>query len=67
METDARKAFWIGCILVNQPTFFHERDWISMPADWSANIVREGIRSDLGWRRADLAPSVSRVRVRGRR
>ncbi len=40
METDARKDFWIGCILVNQPTFFHERDWISIPADWSGNIVQ---------------------------
>ncbi len=40
METDARKDFWIGCILVNQPTFFHDRDWISIPADWSGNIVQ---------------------------
>ena len=29
----------IGCILLRQPFFFEERDWIPVPADWKPNIV----------------------------
>lgn len=30
----------IGCILLEQPFFFSQKDWISVPQDWSSNIVR---------------------------
>jgi hypothetical protein len=40
METDPRQDFWIGCVLVNQPVFFDEGDWVRMPEDWAANIVQ---------------------------
>ncbi len=33
METDPRQDFWIGCVLVNQPVFFDEGDWVRMPED----------------------------------
>ncbi|HEX7706714.1 MAG TPA: HNH endonuclease [Thermoanaerobaculia bacterium] len=40
METDPRQDFWIGCILVNQPLFFAEEDWVRIPEDWAGNIVQ---------------------------
>jgi putative restriction endonuclease len=40
MGADAKQDFWIGCILINQPVFFERRDWVRIPDDWSANIVR---------------------------
>jgi len=30
----------IGCILLEQPFFFDRQDWISIPPDFSLNIVR---------------------------
>jgi len=30
----------IGCNVLNGPFFFRERDWIPVPEDWAANIVR---------------------------
>lgn len=29
----------IGCLLLAQPVFFEERDWVERPADWHPNIV----------------------------
>jgi putative restriction endonuclease len=40
MGTDPKQDFWIGCILINQPVFFEERDWVRMPDDWASNIVQ---------------------------
>ena len=55
---DPRGAYQIGCILLQQPFFFEERDWIPIPPDWSPNIV-QGKTYDLSvepgrelWRRA---------------
>ncbi len=31
----------IGCILLVQPTFFTEADWIAQPADWRARTVSD--------------------------
>jgi HNH endonuclease len=30
----------IGCILLSQPFFFSESEWIEIPSDWSKNIVQ---------------------------
>lgn len=30
----------IGCIILTNPIFFNENDWISPPSDWSKNIVQ---------------------------
>lgn len=30
----------IGCIVLTDPVFFDESDWIEAPADWSKNIVQ---------------------------
>lgn len=30
----------IGCVLLEQPFFFNERDWIPAPADWKQSIVQ---------------------------
>jgi putative restriction endonuclease len=38
--------FRIGCILLSQPFFFKEADWIPAPKDWAPNIVT-GKRYDL--------------------
>ena len=32
--------YQIGCILLEQPFFFNEKDWIPVPADWRSNIVQ---------------------------
>ena len=47
METDPKEDFRIGCILLTQPLFFDEADWIRGPEDFSASIV-QGKTYDLG-------------------
>ena len=37
----------VGCIILEQPFFFEERDWIPVPSDFAKNIV-SGKRYDLG-------------------
>jgi putative restriction endonuclease len=37
---DPKQDFWIGCILVNQPVFFEERDWVRMPDDFKGPTVQ---------------------------
>ena len=37
---DPRTDYTVGCILLEQPFFLEEADWIPAPADWSRNIVR---------------------------
>lgn len=37
---DPRADYTVGCILLEQPFFLEEADWIPAPADWSRNIVR---------------------------
>jgi hypothetical protein len=32
--------YWIGCILLSQPFFLEEADWIPVPKNWSPNIVQ---------------------------
>lgn len=32
--------YTIGCILLEQPFFLSEKDWIPAPSDWSPNIVQ---------------------------
>jgi putative restriction endonuclease len=39
-NTDPKQDFWIGCILVNQPVFFAERDWIRTPHDFKGPTVQ---------------------------
>ena len=39
-NTDPKQDFWIGCILVNQPVFFEERDWIRTPNDFKGPTVQ---------------------------
>jgi putative restriction endonuclease len=34
-----RSDFPVGCRILTQPFFFEERDWITVPASWSPNIV----------------------------
>lgn len=42
-KTDLRA----GCILLNHPLFFQEKDWIDVPGDWSPTIG-QGMTYDLG-------------------
>ena len=37
---DPHADYTVGCILLEQPFFLAEPDWIPAPADWSRNIVR---------------------------
>lgn len=36
---DPKSDFWIGCILLAQPTFFADGDWVRVPDDFAKNIV----------------------------
>jgi putative restriction endonuclease len=40
METDPKQDFWIGCILVNQPVFFGDDEWVQVPDDFAGPIVQ---------------------------
>lgn len=37
---DPREDYTIGCIILEDPFFFAERDWIPAPADFKPNVVR---------------------------
>lgn len=37
---DPRADYTVGCILLEQPFFLSESEWIPAPTDWSRNIVR---------------------------
>jgi len=37
---DPREDPTIGCIILTEPFFFQQRDWISVPEDWRPNIVQ---------------------------
>lgn len=39
-DTDPRQDFWIGCILVNQPVFFADDEWVRMPDDFKSQTVQ---------------------------
>jgi hypothetical protein len=39
MEAGPKTDFPIGCILINEPTFLADDDWVRVPDDWSGNIV----------------------------
>ncbi|MBI3609906.1 MAG: HNH endonuclease [Nitrospirae bacterium] len=43
---DPRGEYGIGCIIVTQPTFFSESDWIPQPKDWGRPTV-QGATFDL--------------------
>ncbi len=36
----------IGCIVLTNPVFFKEEDWIEVPSDWKSNIVSGSTYSD---------------------
>lgn len=60
---DAKQDFWIGCILVNQPVFFEESNWVRMPADFKGPTVQgEDLRPHYGRRAAHL-DGMSRPRL----
>ncbi|MCA9509144.1 MAG: HNH endonuclease [Myxococcales bacterium] len=46
VEVEDRKNFTIGCILLEQPFFLNQSQWIPAPSDWARNIV-QGKRYDL--------------------
>ncbi|MFL5407852.1 MAG: HNH endonuclease [Myxococcales bacterium] len=37
---DPAKQYKVGCLMISQPVFFEEADWVQEPADFSRNIVR---------------------------
>jgi putative restriction endonuclease len=40
VEDDPRADYTVGCLLLEQPFFLNESEWIPAPTDWSRNIVR---------------------------
>lgn len=43
---DSTGQYEIGCLLIAQPNFFAESEWIQQPSDWAGQIV-QGKRYDL--------------------
>jgi putative restriction endonuclease len=37
---DPHGQYQIGCLLISQPIFFDERDWVEQPRDWPSNTVQ---------------------------
>lgn len=35
----SKRSQRIGCIMVSQPVFFKQADWIAQPVDWKKNVV----------------------------
>ena len=40
IASSSDEDYQIGCILLEQPFFLRERDWIQVPSDWKPNIVQ---------------------------
>jgi putative restriction endonuclease len=40
IASSSGEDYQIGCILLEQPFFLRERDWIQVPSDWKPNIVQ---------------------------
>ncbi len=40
IESPFDEDYKIGCILLEQPFFFKEEDWIPVPKDWASSIVQ---------------------------
>jgi putative restriction endonuclease len=40
VEEDGRTDYEVGCVLLEQPFFLSEADWIPAPADWKRGIQR---------------------------
>lgn len=64
-EEDRTADYMIGCILLEQPFFLPQSEWISVPSDWKSNIV-QGRGYDLSiepgftlWNRLQSAISMS--------
>ena len=36
---DPLRRYQVGCIMLSQPVFFAEKDWIPQPSNWSPNTV----------------------------
>jgi putative restriction endonuclease len=47
IENDPLEDYRVGCILLEQPFFLAEPDWIAAPADWGRQTV-QGATYDLG-------------------
>ena len=40
IRTEPKEDFWIGCILVNQPVFFEDHEFVRIPDDFTGPIVQ---------------------------
>lgn len=40
MTESHKQDFWIGCILVHEPVFFADSDWVRVPDDFAGPIVQ---------------------------
>ena len=36
---DPSGRYQIGCLMIGEPIFFHEQDWVAQPTDWKPQIV----------------------------
>jgi putative restriction endonuclease len=38
-QRDPKKLYTVGCIMLSQPVFFDDCDWVAQPHDWAPNTV----------------------------
>ena len=63
---DPVRSYKVGCIMISQPVFFDEKDWVIEPAGFSRNIVRgAGLDVGAGEGRRILEACLDRVRAHG--
>ena len=66
---DPRADYTVGCILLEEPFFLGEKDWIPVPGDWARNIVRgKGYETATGegrrlWERLQATGAMARAVV----
>ena len=63
---EERRDLWAGCILLNQPVFFAEEEWIRAPEEWTPTIG-QGMTFDLSHGEGKRIWDDCLVRSRGER
>ncbi len=38
-QRDPKRLYTVGCIMLSQPVFFDDGDWVAQPHDWAPNTV----------------------------
>lgn len=68
ISTPKTEDYKVGCVILEEPFFFEENEWIPIPQDWKANIVQgktynlEEGHGKILWRKLEPAIHLAYVR-----